>query len=121
MSGLGRFLRLDDSLRFLSREECATQVERIRGFAQGGGRTEVDVTSWWSGELRWARNRVTLASARRDISVHVSPTPPAMTGEGNVMTNQLDDVSLTAAVREAERWAHRRQHSRTDIVTSVPD
>jgi len=121
MSGLGRFLRLDDSLRFLSREECATLVERIRGFAQGGGKTEVDVTSWWSGELRWARNRVSLASDRRDISVHVSRTLPAMTGDGNVMTNQLDDVSLTAAVREAERWAHRRQHSRTDIVTSVPD
>jgi len=121
MSGLGRFLRLDDSLRFLSREECAALVERIRGFAQGGGNTEVDVTSWWSGELRWARNRVSLASDRRDIRVNVLRTLPAMTGDGLVMTNQLDDVSLKAAVREAERWAHRRKHSRTDIVTAVPD
>jgi len=121
MSGLGRFLRLDDSLRFLSREECAALVQRIRGLAQGGGETEVDITSWWSGELRWARNRVSLASDRRDIRVHVSRALPGVTGDGNVMTNQLDDISLTAAVREAERWAHRSKHFRTDIVTSVPD
>ena len=121
MSGLDRFLRRDDSLRFLSREECAALVERIRGFAQGGGKTEVAVTSWWSGEVRWARNRVSLASDRRDIRVDVSRTLPAMTGDGNVTTNQLDDVSLTAAVRQAERSARRRKHFRTDIVTSAPD
>jgi len=122
MSGLGRFLRLDDSLRFLSREECATLVERIRGFAQGGGKTEVDVTSWWSGELRWARNRVSLASDRRDIRVAVSRGLPGMTGLlSPVATNQVDDVSLAAAVRAAERWAHRMKYYRPDIVAPVPD
>jgi predicted Zn-dependent protease len=91
----------DDGLRFLSREACDALVRRIRGFVQGGGETSVGVNSWWSGELRWARNRVTLASDRRDLDITVAR---ALLGSyGHVTLNQMDDVSLAAAVRAAER------------------
>lgn len=122
MSVLGRLLRLDDRERFLSRDECAALIERIRGFAQGGGTTDVEITSWWSGELRWARNRVSLASDRRDIRMLVSRSLPGMTGLPEpVATNQVDDVSLAAAVRAAERWSHRARHFRPDVTVPVPD
>ena len=51
--------------------------------------------------LRWAGNRVSLASDRRDVMLMVSRRVDGRLGY--VHTNQLDDASLEAAVRAAER------------------
>ena len=94
--------RLTDDERILSREECDEIFARVRTLASGGGETAVSISSWWQGELRWARNRVSLASDRRDNVVVVSRT--IENGEvAAVATNQLDDASLEGAVRAAER------------------
>jgi predicted Zn-dependent protease len=53
--------------------------------------------------MRWGRNRVTLASDRRDIRVNV--TRIVRGAEGRASTNQLDDESLEETVRAAERTA----------------
>jgi predicted Zn-dependent protease len=98
-----RPLRLQDSDRILSETECRAIAERAFAFASGGGETKVYLSSWWNGELRWARNRISLAADRRDIRVIVRRTVGV--GEGNVVTNQVDDASLEAAVRAAERSA----------------
>lgn len=91
--------------RVLSREECESILERAHGFARGGGETRVVVTSWWQGELRWGRNRVSLSSDRRDIVLGIERKVvdgrPSRTL--NVTTNQLDDGFIEAAVRAAER------------------
>jgi predicted Zn-dependent protease len=94
--------RLVDSERILSRDECDAIVQRVLRFARGG-ETNVQIMSWWNGELRWARNRTSLASDRRDIRVRITRTVGM--GRGSVSTNQLDDASLEAAVRAAERAA----------------
>jgi predicted Zn-dependent protease len=86
----------------LSREECRAIFERAKAFSKGGGDIDVSMESWWQGELRWARNRVSLASDRRNIGVVVSRTIENG-GEGRAGTNQLDDASLEAVVRAAER------------------
>jgi predicted Zn-dependent protease len=90
--------------RILSREECDALAQRMKSFAQGGGDTEVQIGSSWSGELRWARNRVSLGSDRRDISITVARTIRGKPGVAT--TNQVDEVSLAAAVRAAERSAN---------------
>jgi predicted Zn-dependent protease len=96
-----RLIRLDDSRRVLSREECETIMGRIRGFARGGGEIAAQVRNWWTGELRWGRNRVSLASDRRDLIVMITRYRD---GYGQfAITNQLDDASLEATVRAAER------------------
>jgi Predicted Zn-dependent proteases and their inactivated homologs len=88
--------------RILSREDCDEIFQRVKSFAKGGGETEVTVSSWWQGELRWALNHVNLASDRRDSTVTV--VRRIHNGMlGGAMTNQLDDRSLEAAVRAAER------------------
>lgn len=99
-----RLIRLEDSDRSLSKAECESTAQRIFGFAQGGGETVVEIKSWWNGELRWARNRVSLASDRRDVRVKIYRAVEGR-GVGSASTNQLDDVSLEAAVRAAERAA----------------
>jgi predicted Zn-dependent protease len=98
-----RLIRRVDDHRFLSLEECDAIAQRVKSFAQGGGETGVGIAGWWKGELRWARNRVSLASDRRDLTIRVSRTIDG--GAGGVTTNQVDDVSLAAAVRAAERSA----------------
>ncbi|MBX6330987.1 MAG: hypothetical protein IRY91_03970, partial [Gemmatimonadaceae bacterium] len=95
--------RLVDSERILSKAECEAIARRIFAFARGGGETHVQILSWWNGELRWARNRTSLASDRRDIRIDIWRTLGA--GRSAVTTNQVDDVSLEAAVRAAERGA----------------
>lgn len=92
--------------RILSAETCRAVAERIQGFARGGGDVAVRISSWWQGELRWGRNRVSLSSDRRNVRVEIYRTI-ANGDRARVITNQLDDRVLEAAVRAAERRSQR--------------
>lgn len=98
--------------RIFSREECQSLFDRVRSFARGGGHTMLGISSWWQGELRWARNRVSLASDRRNIELAVNRGFAGTVR--TVFTNQVDDASLEAAVRAAERVAQRNSNPGTD-------
>jgi predicted Zn-dependent protease len=99
-----RPMRLVDEERILSQAECDAIAQRVFNMARGGGETQVQIACWSNGELRWARNRASLASDRRDVTIDVRRIVPNI-GGGNAVTNQLDDASLEAAVRAAERNA----------------
>ena len=90
--------------RILTEADCREIFERVKALARGGGETSVSISSWWQGELRWARNRVSLSSDRRDLRISVVRTLERGRRRG-VTTNQLDDHSLEAAVRAAERMS----------------
>jgi len=94
-------------LPILSEAECRQILERAHAFARGGGETAVSIKSWWQGELRWARNRASLASDRRNIEVTVHRNPGGG-GGAEVTTNQIDDAALESAVRAAEWITLRR-------------
>jgi len=88
--------------RILSPDDCRALLRRVHALAEGGGDTAIRVSSWWHGELRWARNQIRTLSDRRDVRLTVIRT--VRNGrDGAVTTNQLDDASLEAAVRAAER------------------
>jgi len=93
--------------KFLSQADCEALGAQAARFAAGGGETHCTVTSWWSGELRWARNRVSLASDRRNDELSVGRRIQG--AEGGVRTNQIDAASLQGAVQVAERIAHYRE------------
>lgn len=95
---------LTDEERILTKADCEAIAQRIFAFAHGGGETQVQIGSWTRGELRWARNRVSLASDRRDVQIEIHRVIPNL-GGGKAITNQLDDESLEATVRAAERLA----------------
>jgi len=97
-----RLLAAED--RILTKDACEAIARRVFALARGGGETFVQIGSWTRGELRWARNRVSLASDRRDVQIGIRRLIPSA-GEGGVATNQFDDESLEAAVRAAERIA----------------
>ncbi len=102
-AGSDRLVRLVDAGRILSRSDGDGIASRVFAFARGGGETRIDLQSWWQGELRWGRNRVALSSDRRDVALDVFRYVNGILGKAS--TNQLDDASLEAAVRAAERNA----------------
>lgn len=101
-----RYVTRAEPARILSEADCRAIYDRVRGFVRGRGETFVAVSGWWQGELRWARNRVSLASDRRNIQVVIA-RGISQGGFAPVITNQTDDASLEAAVRAAERIADR--------------
>ncbi len=100
----------DQTPRLLSRARCEEICQRVFEFAEHGGEggeTRIDITGWWNGELRWARNQVRLAGDRRDITINVQRSLPGGY-DGWVFTNQDDPVSLQSAVKAAERTSRLR-------------
>jgi predicted Zn-dependent protease len=105
--------------RIFSRQESEAMWQRVRGLARGGGETRLHIIGDWSGELRWARNRVTLGSDRRKVIAMITRVLGGHTGEAYL--NQLDDASLEAAVRYAELLAGLTgTETRWDFVTGAP-
>jgi TldD protein len=105
--------------RILDRKTVEQLLRRAHSFVKGDGETRVSIRSWWGGELRWARNRVSIASDRRDITVSIARK--VYGGLGYADTNQIDDVSLQAAVRSAERAAAiNGGYSRTRVTNELP-
>ena len=112
--GSGPRRLLDDARRFLSREECEALGRRAIGCATEGGNTRIGIDTWWSGELRWGRNRVTLGSDRRNNEIRITRD---IKGAGaSVATNQIDDVSIRSAIRAAERALGYRPTSPEEVV-----
>jgi predicted Zn-dependent protease len=87
--------------RFLSAEECQALITRVAGFATGGGTTTINLRSGWSGNLRWARNRVISSGDIRNNSVTISRENNGANGSSS--TNALDDRRLRLTVQRAER------------------
>lgn len=87
--------------RFLSQQDCRSLVARVRALARGGGETAVRVESRWSGNLRWARDRIITSGDVRDNDVGITRTVRDVSG--TMVINQIDGLALEAAVRRAER------------------
>ncbi len=94
--------QLEERGRYFTKAECQEVVQRVLAFTNGGY-TAIKITSWLNGELRWARNRVNLASDRCNVEVRVVRIVERGVGGGGCTTNQIDDASLEGAVRAAER------------------
>lgn len=91
-------------LRLLEEEEAKDLLHKVQNIADPSGESvAVSLTGWWQAELRWSRNRINLASDRRDINLTVSRQINGVWGSGS--TNQLDDYSIKGVIDLAERTA----------------
>lgn len=106
--------------RIITQEMCTDLIRRINDFCTGDGNVSVNIAGWWNGELQWARNRVWIATDRRDIRISIQRGIQG--GHGVVSVNQLDDASLKAAVAAAERVAHRTaSQARSEMLPPPPE
>ncbi len=90
-----------DDKRMIGREQCERIIKRAYEFTEGKGITFLSITCLALGDMRWARNRVTMASDRRNVRIYIERHGSGMVGKA--ATDQLDDASLEATVRAAER------------------
>jgi predicted Zn-dependent protease len=118
--------RLLDPPRILTASDCRPLAERIGKIAaEMGVHVSLLLHSGWSGELRWGRNRASLASDRRDTVVLLRIRRAQFTGTawhvltGQAALNQLDEVSLAAAIRAADRQIH--YHELRPTVRHAPE
>ncbi len=89
--------------RFLSQEACAALAKRVIRMTRGGGHTQVVLDSSWTGNVRWARNRITTCGDVRNDNLGIIREINGADPETQVQLNMIDDAALEAAVRRAER------------------
>lgn len=87
--------------RYMTRADCEALFQRVQRLSTGGGDTAVSIDSRWTGNLRWARNRVSSSGDTSDHSVRI--TRMIRGARGDVSTNKFDDESLRLALQTAER------------------
>lgn len=107
------------SPRFLSRDRCRALGDRVFGMAVGGGSTTVNILSYWTRNLRWARNQVTTGGDLEDTMVTVSREIRGVPGLAS--TNALDDATLKATVGHAERLTEWRPQLADEYPVPFPD
>ena len=88
--------------RYLSRAEAEALAKRVLSFA-GADETRVSISSGSRGNTRFAENQVSTAGDNFNTTVVVRSVIGRRAG--TAVTNRLDDESLRAAVRNAERIA----------------
>lgn len=105
----------DDKYPRLFDEATALDIiERVKNFCSEDGTLSITVNSWWSGSQRWARNRATMTTDRRDVDIGIRRSFSGSTISVN--TNQIDDGSLRGAVDLAEHYAWKqRSNAESDM------
>lgn len=88
-----------DPPRFLSKATYAALLKQIRSFASARGDTYSTMDSRWRSDVRWARNRATMAGDWRNVGVTVERSDIDVRDSFSAYTNQLDAGSLQDAVR----------------------
>ena len=106
--------------RFLSEADCHDIAHRLATFAKGGGVTSTTIVSTWTGNVRWARNRVTTSGEVRNDNVVVNRNLQGAFSP-YVYVNDISDAALVAAARRAERLAQLRpQAAEYDLLDHFP-
>lgn len=113
------FSQNKDSIRLLSDEKCKGIVEGIKTHMSDEGLLFVNIVSWWSGSQRWARNKASLTSDQRDITISVE----RIVGGSRVflITNQHDSESLRGIAGLAEHYAQKNAGNvGTEMALEIP-
>lgn len=96
----------DEIPRYLTRDMCEAIFKRILSLAEGGGDTLVHIDAVWSGDLRWANNRIISSGDTRDTSIRILRRIKGAVADA--ATNKLDDAALRLALQTAERTLQYR-------------
>lgn len=90
----------------LTRDETEGVLSQLNGMRSCKGKYMIRVSSSWSSDIKWARNRANMTSDRRSVQVHMILEMGR--SRGSLSTNQIDSVSLEGAMRALERHVLRK-------------
>lgn len=89
--------------RLLTEEDGKRVMAQVAEACDTGGELTVSLISFWSGSLKWARNRAAMTSDSRDVLLSINQQIRG--ARGQALTNQIDPESVLAAARLANRRA----------------
>lgn len=95
---------MDDSVKVLNLRQAESVLGLAKSLLDSYGETGVSVFSWWSMGQRWARNKPSLTSDQRDVRVRITRWRGA---SATVVTNQIDDKSISAACKLADFYSRK--------------
>jgi predicted Zn-dependent protease len=111
--------QVPDRPRFLSAEACQDIAQRLARVAEGGGYTVTNIYSTWTGNVRWARNRITTSGEVRNDYVKVLRNLNGAIN-GWTLINDTSDDALIAVARRAERIARLSpEHPQSDLIQQL--
>ncbi len=87
--------------KLINAEAAARIVALIKKNTKSRGTISVGISSWWSGGQRWARNKPTVTSDKKDVWVEIERNNGAFC---RVVTNQIDEESIISACKYAEYY-----------------
>lgn len=96
--------------RIFSRSQAAEIVKSALKFTDESGSIRLTISSWWGGGQRWARNKTSMSSDQRDVTVKVERIKNG--GTGRAETNQVDLESLKGVIGLAEYYADAGEGNR---------
>ena len=85
---------------FLSAADCTDVMHRLVGLTRGGGDTFLNLDSAWTGNVRWARNRISSGGDVRSNGIDIKRSIRGALAY--VALNTTDDATLERSVRRAE-------------------
>lgn len=86
--------------RFLSPDACRELGKKIFAMGEGGGTTSLGINTFWMGNLRWGRNRISTGGDLQETAITITRSIRGASASASV--NKLDDDSLIDCVRRAE-------------------
>jgi predicted Zn-dependent protease len=99
--------------RFWSAEAWRGLATKIVAMAHGHGETRLNFETHWTGNVRWARNRISTSGDQRNNTLTIGRS---LHSDGQYLTlNQLDDMALQTAMTYLDDIIaqYRREHLRT--------
>lgn len=108
-----------ESHGMFSREETNGILSQLNGLRTCKGRYIIRVSSLWSSDIQWARNRSNMTTDRRTVQVHLLLEMGK--SRGSIVTNQVDNESLKGAMHALENHVLRSatRHG-TDMKLPLP-
>lgn len=89
--------------KILSAEDCRLIARKILKACSNKGNLQVHFVSWWDGSHKWARNSIWDSNDQRNTEISIRREVDGRLG--GVGVNQIDEISLDAAVKFAESVA----------------
>jgi len=105
--------------RFLSKTESKALADRIFAMTTGGGKSNVNIDSRWTGNLRWARNDIATGGDTRQTSINLIRNIRGAAAQAD--TNTIADDALRACVDRAEALIVLRDEDPDDYPDPLPE
>lgn len=117
MSNLSYALSRED--RVFNEPEARRIIDEVVSYMSADGRLDVQIESWWGAGQRWARNRASLTSDQREVSISVGRIVEQV--PVFALTNQTDSESLKGLADHSDFYYNRwKSKIPPDRVTDTP-